>query len=134
MQSRIQHPALGHDHDKPCEIDEGDRRHRSLPYAKVTEDNEERLKDDAPRCESAGPEVEAATALEEEEEGDVDFDANVPCDAGEGGNDHGIGEIFCNGGHDGGGWGGAPAVRREQNRWRCGQEGACKPALVNLRL
>lgn len=89
VQPRVEHPALRHHHDEPREVDERDGRHGVLPHAKVGEDDEERLQDDAPRRECAGPKVQPAPPLEDEEQRRVDLDANVPRDADEGGHGHG---------------------------------------------
>lgn len=94
MQAGVEDPALGNDHDEPGEVDEGDGRDGIGPDAKVGEDDEDGLEDDAPGGEGAGPKVEASAALEEEKEGGVDFDANVPCYADEGGHDHGHGQVL----------------------------------------
>ncbi len=105
VQARVEDPALGYDHDEPGEVDEGDGGHGVLPDAKVGEDDEDGLEDDAPGGEGAGPKVEAAAALEEQEERGIDLEANVPGDADKGGHDHGHGEVLLDVVHGCGRWG-----------------------------
>lgn len=78
IQPRVQHPALRNHHDQPCQVDHNDGANGVFPHAKVAEDDEQGLQHHAPRRECACPEVQAAAALEQDEERYVDFNADVP--------------------------------------------------------
>lgn len=95
VQPRVQHPALRDDHDEPRQVDHGDGAEEVLPQAKVGEEDEERLQDDAPGHERARPEVQALAPLEHHEERDVDLQPDVPGHAGKGGHGHGHGEVVA---------------------------------------
>lgn len=108
VEAGVEDPALGHDHDSPGEVDEGDGAAEVGPDAEVREDDEQRLQHDAPGPQRARPEVQAPPPLEQQEQRRVDLRPDVPRDARERAHRHGHRQVLPDVGdvaHDVGGCG-----------------------------